>query len=324
VKLYIKKKSHTELYIASAIICITKVKFSRHLSGLDKGKVMHLLFIKDETVLPSGIPARSVLTSYYKSDHFRCRGADPYNDLTSPNEVILCPDSRQSMYCQLLSGLIHRHSILRLGAVFASALLRSITFLERNWLELTNDIRLGQLNTTITDRACRAVMSHMLQSPNPLLADEIESICNNASWRGILVHLWPKVKCIEAVLTGTMAQYIPMLEFYSGGTIPLVCTMYASSESYFGVNINPLCHPNDVSYTVLPNMAYFEFIELDNELRYGDEEEVQKEKVVDLVDVQVGRYYEIVVTTFSGKLLPIFVYIIWKFSGFLEFVSFAR
>ncbi|KAJ4817255.1 Auxin-responsive GH3 family protein [Rhynchospora pubera] len=273
---------------------------SKYMPGLDKGKVMHLLFIKAETILPYGMPARSVLTSYYKSDHFRCREPDPFNNLTSPNEVILCPDSRQSMYCQLLSGLIHRHSVLRLGAVFASALLRSITFLEQNWRELANDIRLGQLNPSITDQACRAAMSHMLVSPNLTIADEIESICNKASWRGILVHLWPKVKCIEAVLTGTMAQYIPMLEFYSGGGIPLVCTMYASSESYFGVNLNPLCHPNDVSYTLLPNMAYLEFIELDNGLRCGNEEEVQKEKVIGLVDVKVGKYYEIVVTTFAG------------------------
>jgi hypothetical protein len=99
-----------------------------------------------------------------------------------------------------------------------------------------------------------------------------------------------------------MAQYISMLEFYSGGGIPLVCTMYASSESYFGVNLRPLCSPTNVSYTILPNMVYFEFIPLENCLNMTDHEEVvENDKLVSLVDVKVGCHYELVVITFSGK-----------------------
>lgn len=123
-------------------------------------------------------------------------------------------------------------------------------------------------------------MLSFLALPNPELADEIEAICSCGSWKGILGRLWPNVKYIEAVLTGTLAQYIPMLEFYSGGGIPLVCTMYASSESYFGVNLRPLCSPTDVSYTILPNMAYFEFIPLEDGLRLmNDDEVVENDKL---------------------------------------------
>jgi auxin responsive GH3 family protein len=145
-------------------------------------------------------------------------------------------------------------------------------------------------------------MVPFLALPNPELAYELEEICSCGPWKGILGRLWPNVKYIEAVLTGTMAQYIPMLEFYSGGRIPLVCTMYASSESYFGVNLRPLCKPTDVSYTILPNMAYFEFIPLEDGLRVTEDDEVvENDKLVNLVDVKVGCYYELVVTTFSGK-----------------------
>jgi auxin responsive GH3 family protein len=99
-----------------------------------------------------------------------------------------------------------------------------------------------------------------------------------------------------------MAQYIPMLEFYSDGRIPLVCTMYASSESYFGVNLRLLCSPKDVSYTILPSMAYFEFVPFDDGLKsVEDDEVVENDKLVSLVDVKVGCYYEFVVTTFVGK-----------------------
>lgn len=101
-----------------------------------------------------------------------------------------------------------------------------------------------------------------------------------------------------------MAQYIPALEFFSQGKIPLVCPMYASSETYFGVNVMPLSKPSDVVFTLLPNMCYFEFIPLgkNGTLSFDveDEEVVPCDKVVDLVDVKLGRYYELVVTTFAG------------------------
>ncbi|GMQ01046.1 hypothetical protein CsSME_00047840 [Camellia sinensis var. sinensis] len=57
---------------------------------------------------------------------------------------------------------------------------------------------------------------------------------------------------------GAMAQYIPTLDYYSG--LPLACTIYATSECYFGLNLNPMSKPSEVSYTIMPNMAYFEFL----------------------------------------------------------------
>ncbi|XP_071698709.1 putative indole-3-acetic acid-amido synthetase GH3.9 [Rutidosis leptorrhynchoides] len=274
---------------------------NQYVTGLDEGKAMFLYFVKAEMSTPCGLPTRTVLTSYYKSKHFKARSRGLYNDQTSPDETILCEDSNQSMYCQLLAGLIHRQQVMRLGAVFASALLRAISFLERNWVSLCNDIRTGQLNPMVTDSGCRLAMSAMLKLADPRLADEIENICSRRSWKGIVCDLWPKAKYIEAVVTGSMSQYIPALEYYSRGKLPLVCTMYASSECYFGVNINPFCDPANVAFTLLPNMCYYEFIPLgDNETYGNDDEEISLDKLVKLVNVKLGCYYELVVTTFSG------------------------
>ncbi|XP_019082451.1 PREDICTED: putative indole-3-acetic acid-amido synthetase GH3.9 [Camelina sativa] len=277
---------------------------NKYIPGLDKGKAMYLNFVKAETSTPCGIPIRAVLTSYYKSKHFQCRPYDPFNDLTSPIQTILCEDSNQSMYCQLLAALIQRHKVMRLGAVFASAFLRAISYLEQKWSELCEDIRSGRLNPMITDPGCQTAMSSLLTSPNPELASEIEEICRGSSWKGILCQLWPKAKFIEAVVTGSMSQYIPALELFSQGKIPLVCPMYASSETYFGVNVEPLSKPSDVVFTLLPNMCYFEFIPLGKNgtlsFDLDDDEQVPCDKVVDLVSVKLGRYYELVVTTFAG------------------------
>ncbi|XP_040970356.1 indole-3-acetic acid-amido synthetase GH3.17 [Gossypium hirsutum] len=137
--------------------------------------------------------------------------------------------------------------------------------------------------------------------PNPEQADLIENICNCKSWEGIVRKLWPKARYIGCVCTGVMRQYIAELEFYCRG-LPLVSTSYACSEAICGINLEPLCKPCDVSYTFLPNMAYFEFLPVENdhdesiEMKRNDEDT----ELVDLVNVKVGQCYELVVSTCAG------------------------
>eukprot|EP00249_Psilotum_nudum_P001094 c13405_g1_i1 orf=1-390(-) len=130
--------------------------------------------------------------------------------------------------------MIQYIQVLRLGAVFASGFLRAIRFLEDNWQELCDDLRNGRLNPRITDPLSRTAVLQLLHA-DPDAADFIASHCSGSSWQGIISRLWPKAKYIEVIVTGTMSQYITTLDYYSGG-IPLVCTMYASSECYFGIN----------------------------------------------------------------------------------------
>ncbi|TYJ48611.1 hypothetical protein E1A91_A01G074800v1 [Gossypium mustelinum] len=278
---------------------------SQFVPGLDKGKGMYFLFIKSEAKTPGGLVARPVLTSYYKSTHFKDRPYDPYTNYTSPNETILCPDSYQSMYSQMLCGLWQHKEVLRVGAVFASGFIRAIKFLEKHWRLLCNDIRTGTIDSQITDQSVREAVMKILK-PDPKLADFIEAECSKDSWQGIITRLWPNTKYVDVIVTGTMSQYIPTLDYYSNG-LPLVCTMYASSECYFGVNLNPLCKPSEVSYTLVPTMAYFEFLPVQRNNGVTSSisvpktlNEKEQQELVDLVDVKLGQEYELVVTTYSG------------------------
>ncbi|RWW17529.1 hypothetical protein GW17_00018518 [Ensete ventricosum] len=271
-----------------------------YVPGLDKGKGLYFLFVKSETKTPGGLTARPVLTSYYKSEHFKSRPYDPYNVYTSPTAAILCADAFQSMYAQMLCGLLQRHDVLRVGAVFASGLLRAIRFLQLHWQELSQDIAAGALTVKITDPSVRAAVSELLK-PDPELARLIAIECSKGDWAGIITRIWPNTKYLDVIVTGAMAQYIPTLEYYSGG-LPMACTMYASSECYFGLNLKPMCDPSEVSYTIMPNMAYFEF------LPHGDCGDGQshhrpgrdKAQLVDLAYVEVGKEYELVITTYAG------------------------
>ncbi|PON90598.1 GH3-like hormone conjugating enzyme [Trema orientale] len=267
-----------------------------YVPGLDKGKGLYFLFVKSETRTPGGLVARPVLTSYYKSEQFKTRPYDPYNVYTSPNEAILCSDSFQSMYTQMLCGLFDRNQVLRLGAVFASGLIRAIRFLQLNWAQLAHDIRTGSLNPKITDPELRECMAQFVKSDSEL-ADFVTAQCSKDDWEGIITRIWPNTKYLDVIVTGAMAQYIPTLDYYSGG-LPLACTMYASSECYFGLNLNPMCKPAEVCYTIMPNMAYFEFLPHDPDT--VSSRAVDPANLVDLVDVEVGKEYELVITTYAG------------------------
>uniref|UniRef100_A0A7N0UBJ6 Uncharacterized protein n=2 Tax=Kalanchoe fedtschenkoi TaxID=63787 RepID=A0A7N0UBJ6_KALFE len=265
-----------------------------YVPGLDKGKGLYFLFTKAETKTPGGLVARPVLTSYYRSEHFKTRPFDPFNVYTSPNETILCSDAFQSMYSQMLCGLLMRHEVLRVGAVFASGLLRAVRFLQLNWADLARDIRTGSLSASIRDESIRVAVSEILVKPDPELADFIDKECSTDTWERIIPRIWPNTKYIDVIVTGAMAQYIPTIDYYSGG-LPKPCTMYASSECYFGLNLRPMVEPADVSYTIMPMMGYFEFMPVGTVVTRDS-----PPKLVDLADVEVGKEYEFVITTYSG------------------------
>ncbi|KAB2015488.1 hypothetical protein ES319_D08G028800v1 [Gossypium barbadense] len=161
---------------------------------------MELMFAKPEVETPSGLKASAVSTRAFKGSSFKAILPKLY---TSPFEIIFCPDTKQSMYCQILFGLIQRNEVIMIGSIFASTVVRSIKFLENNWKELCSNIKTGQISEWITDSGYRNAASLILK-PNPELADLIEDVC-------------------------AMLQYTAELEFYCGG-LPLVLGFYACSE----------------------------------------------------------------------------------------------
>ncbi|KAE8704266.1 Indole-3-acetic acid-amido synthetase GH3.17 [Hibiscus syriacus] len=256
------------------------------------GKRLEFMFTKQDTETPSGLKAVSATTSLYKDQGFRNNVSKFY---TSPLEAIFCSDTNQSMYCQLLVGLVQRDEVVSVSSIFASVVLRAIKLLEDHWREFCSNISSGQISDWITDSGCRNALS-LIMKPDPQLADSIRNVCSSKSWEGIIKKLWPKTKFIAAISTGVMSQYVETLKFYGGG-LPLVSGVYASSEAYCGINLEPLTEPSNVSYTFLPNMAYFEFLPINKESLTMYQVDTEP---VDLVHVELGQYYELLVTSYAG------------------------
>ncbi|KAI3971628.1 hypothetical protein MKW92_049925 [Papaver armeniacum] len=285
----------------SFIPCLVMPVVNQHIRGIDKGKAMLFMFSREIAYTPGGLPVSSALSRAYRSPQFKNRPYDPFEDYTSPVETILCQDFNQSTYSQCLCGLYQSKLVVRVGSAFVTVLVRIILFIQKHWSLLCNDIRTGTINTEIiTDVSVREAVKKILVKPDPELADFIETECKrDASWKGIISRLWPNAKYIDAIITGSMSQYIPSMDFYSNG-LPFVSTWYACSETFFGINLDPLCKPNEIAYTLIPNIAYFEFLPILKENEEKNNNQQEQHELVELAEVKLGHEYEVFVTTYAG------------------------
>ncbi|XP_026452366.1 indole-3-acetic acid-amido synthetase GH3.6-like [Papaver somniferum] len=228
---------------------------NQHIPGLNKGKAMQFIFVSLCTETPGGIISSLVSTSVAKTS----RNLSSNINYTSPIETILCEDTHQSLYSQLLCGLYQNKQVLRLGFAFASGFMVDAKCLHQHWTLLCDDIRHGTIaedHPKITDPSVRKAVMKILVKTNPKLADFIENECKrDSSWEGI--------------------------------------------------NLDPLTKPPEVSYTLIPTLAYFEFLTIlgedDNQNdNFNQEKKQHHPELVDLVKVELGREYELVVTNYAG------------------------
>ncbi|KAH9624956.1 hypothetical protein KSS87_001552, partial [Heliosperma pusillum] len=106
---------------------------------------------------------------------------------------------------------------------------------------------------------------------------------------------------IERIYNGDLSPILttqPISEIWVSGGLPFVSVQYSSSECDLGFNLNPMCDPYDISYTIMPNMAYYEFLPLESES--DDEVSGSQLEPVDMANVELGQEYELVVTTYTG------------------------
>jgi len=218
----------------------------------------------------------------------------------SPDEVIFGPDFHQSLYCHLLCGLIFRDEVEFVFSTFAHSIIHAFRTFEHVWEELCTDIRDGVLSSRVTVPSVRAAMSKLLK-PNPELAELIYEKCSGLSnWYRLVPELFPNAKYIYGIMTGSMEPYLKKLRHYAG-ELPLLGADYGSSEGWIGANVNPKLPPELATFSVLPNIGFFEFIPLRENIEDQEPNFLSVEpRPVGLTEVKIGEEYEIILTTFAG------------------------
>ncbi|KAF2283201.1 hypothetical protein GH714_043531 [Hevea brasiliensis] len=271
------------------------------------GKILELIYSSKQFKTKGGLTVGTATTHYYASEEFKIKQEKTKSFTCSPAEVISGGDYKQSTYCHLLLGLFFCDQVEFITSTFAYSIVQAFGAFEEMWKEICNDIKEGSLSTRITLPKMRtSVLDIISSSPNPSLASRIEENCKkleNLDWVGLIPKLWPNAKYVYSIMTGSMQPYMKKLRHYAGG-IPLVSADYGSTESWIGVNVDPSLPPENVTFAVIPTFSYFEFMPLyrQNQDFSTAIDDFIEDEPVPLSKVKVGQEYEIVLTTFTGKL----------------------
>ncbi|KAH7293302.1 hypothetical protein KP509_28G019700 [Ceratopteris richardii] len=274
---------------------------------------LELVFCGRLSYTRGGLPSGTATTHLFRSKEFKQKQKVGAVRACSPEVVVRHSDNRQAMYCHLLCALLCREQIEFITATFAYTIVEAFHTLQLEWKNLCADIGRGELTSWITDKKLRAAISDLMPSSDPQLAKTIAAKCSaSTSWAGIIPDLWPNCKYIYSIMTGSMEHYINQLQQYAG-SLPLVSADYGSTESWIGVNANPKAAPRDVIFTVVPSFAFFEFIPVKHSswatsndklsmaaLQHTETDLPKEPSPVMLTEVEVGKEYEVVLTTYGG------------------------
>ncbi|KAE8688107.1 hypothetical protein F3Y22_tig00111000pilonHSYRG00081 [Hibiscus syriacus] len=268
------------------------------------GRILEFIYSSKQFKTKCGLTAGTATTHYYASEEFKIKQLKTKCFTCSPHDVISSGDYKQSTYCHLLLGLFFSDQVEFIASTFAFSIVQAFSSFEDQWGELCSDIRDGSLSSTITlPRMRKAVLDIVSSNPNPHLASQIEAICREyraSNWYGIIPKLWPNAKYVYSIMTGSMQPYLKKLRHYAA-SLPLVSADYGSTEGWIGANLDPGLHPEDVTFTVMPTFAYFEFIPLYRQKQdLTSAVDFTEDVPVPLSQVKLGQEYEIVLTTVSG------------------------
>ncbi|KAK4483518.1 hypothetical protein RD792_010715 [Penstemon davidsonii] len=273
----------------------TSYAFRNREYPIGNGKALQFIYGSKQFKTKGGLAAGTATTNIYLNAEFKKTMRAMQTPCCSPDEVIFGPEFHQSLYCHLLCGLIFRDQVQVVSSTFAHSIVHAFRTFEQLWEQLVNDIREGVLSSRITVPSIRTAMSKLLK-PDPELANRIYNKCLGLSnWYGVIQELFPNTKYIYGIMTGSMEPYLIKLRHYAGG-LPLLSADYGSSEGWIGANVNPKLPPELVTFAVLPDIGYFEFIPLKEDV-HGLEHERQP---IGLTEVTIGEEYEIIVTNFAG------------------------
>ena len=169
-------------------------------------------------------------------------------------------------------------------SVFLKMFTDLMIYLKKHWETIVDDIEKGTVSEIA--KATPEVMK-MLKAkirPDPVRAAELRREFEKGFDETIVPRIWPNMSAICGIGTSTFEQFYKLSRTMTGD-IPYDFSIYGASEGLFAA-VDEL---NSARQLMLVESCFYEFIPTEDE-----------SKVLRLDELQVGKEYEIIVTTQSG------------------------
>ncbi|MCR4721037.1 MAG: GH3 auxin-responsive promoter family protein [Lachnospiraceae bacterium] len=191
--------------------------------------------------------------------------------------------------------------IVVLETVFQYDFLPFFRYIEENWQLLVDTAKKGSIPDSVSlSKQIREELEAFTVRSGRL--QKIEAECKKG-FKGIAKRLWPSLRLLSGISSRAFFAEEAMMEYY-GGDIPRYFFLYGSSEFYYG---NPVAE-NSYGYVLMPRHNFFEFLPFD--------EEDDSEDTLLPEQLEEGKLYEVIVTTYGG-LYRYRTFDIIKVTGFI-------
>ncbi len=205
---------------------------------------------------------------------------------TAPRELLFPPQAMDTLYLRLYFALSEQRAE-QLFAPFAWGVLEAFSFLESHWQELVKDLTEGTISSTLDlPKDYRQQLERCL-IPDPERAEALREIFAEGFHRPVATLIWPKLKKVIAIGTGSQAIYRDALRRYIGD-LPWDNGFFASSEALLGKSV-----PGTDEYELVTGKNFYEF-------RPFPEKPDNHDHPLLLSQVQEGKQYELILTNRAG------------------------
>ena len=215
------------------------------------------------------------------------------NNHSVPLAALNLTPATLGFYIQLVFGL-KDNSINEIVSSFITTLHTALLELTSNWAQIVQDIETGQFHQSLPISANkRKVFEGILGGPDPVLANKLRVIFEKAktnSFEKVLSLIWPKLRVIKCLCSGSLSSYIPKIKHYTSSNVHVLSFMYVCSEGLIGLPAKP---SKEASLFHLIPHNFYEFIPLSSSCQ-------DQPKTLLPHEVEVGKVYEIVMTTSTG------------------------
>ncbi len=220
------------------------------------------------------------------SGHLTLNWHIPQGDLfTSPIEASRPAPDTNTRYLHARFG-ISEPDVSNIACTFASFILDMFRYIEKNWEMLCDDIEKGTIDPSVNiPESERAALESRLE-PMPERAAELRRVFSEGFDNTVAKRIWPGLTYLNCVCTGVFSTYMNILKERYVGDMPVVPFGLTASEGVMTV-----AHDIDETDSIpVTTRMFYEFLPLDS----------LDETTVDIDQLEVGKDYELVVTTSSG------------------------
>lgn len=174
-------------------------------------------------------------------------------------------------------------SLVSMRATYISAFYDAVLTLEEHWDIVIDSVEKGTIPDVYDLDYCRPFLEAQIK-PNPHRAAELRSIQKGTE--GWLKRIWPSLKTIRAISSGSYAAFVPKIRHHIGPNVEIESTFYASTECVIGHGYDPT---NDHNLYRVSRDSHFEYLDV-----------TEPQALHQAWELQTGKRYEIVATTRNG------------------------